>query len=197
MKRSYLLMLSAMGAMALFCGCQSTQSSQGAASTGFLSDYSQLEPAVGGSLRYTNPKYELRDYAKFIVEPVELFFDEQTKAEVGHWDELERLRAHMHRTVITTLEPRYAAVGTKPGAGTARIRIALTGVKKGKPFAMGGASMEAELLDSQTGDQIAALIETQQVRKAYGALSAWADAKAAMDDWARRLYDRLEEARGR
>ena len=197
MKKSGLLILSAIGALVLLCGCQSTPSSHRAAATGFLSDYSQLETTVDGSRRYTNPKYDLRDYAKFIVEPVELFFDEETEAEVGDWDQLQRLRAHMRNTLINTLEPRYAAVGTKPEPGTARIRVALTGVKKGKPFAMGGASMEAELTDSQTGEQIAALIETQRVRKAYGALSPWDDAKAAMDSWARRLYDRLEGARGR
>jgi hypothetical protein len=182
--------------MAMFCGCKSAPPAQSVPSSGFLSNYSQLEPTAGGSLRYTNPAYDLREYAKFIVDPVALYFDEQTRADVGNWDELERLRAYMRKTLINTLEPRYAAVGTKPGLGTARIRVALTGVKKGKPLATGGASMEAELLDSQTGEQIAALVETRQMRKAYGGLSQWDDAKAVMDDWAKRLYDRLEEARG-
>ncbi len=178
-------------------GCRSAQSSEGMPSTGFLSDYSRLEPTSDGGLRYANPKYDLRDYTRFIMDPVELYLDEETKAEAGHWDELERLRAYMRKTVIHTLEPRYAAAGTQPGPGTARIRIALTHVKKGSPFTMGGVSMEAELLDSQTAEQIGALIETRRVRRPYGGLSKWDDAQAAMDDWAKRLYDRLEEARGR
>jgi hypothetical protein len=188
--------LVAVAMMTMFCGCESAPPAATVPSSGFLSDYSLLEPTAGGGLRYANPKYDLRDYSKFIVDPVALYFDEQTKAEVGNWDELERLRAYMRKTLIETLEPRYAAVGTKPGPGTARIRVALTGVKKGKPLATGGASMEAELLDSQTSEQIAALVETRQTRKVYGGLSQWDDAKAVMDGWAKRLYDRLEEARG-
>jgi hypothetical protein len=61
---------------------------------------------------------------------------------------------------------------------------------------LGGASMEFEVLDSQTGVQIGAAIESQLGnRLSLKGMSKWGDAKAVMDDWAKRLRARLDEAR--
>lgn len=62
---------------------------------------------------------------------------------------------------------------------------------------LGGASMEAELLDSQTGEQIGALVEGQKgSRVSLAGLEKWGDAKSVMDDWAERFRKRLDEAHG-
>jgi hypothetical protein len=114
---------------------------------------------------------------------------------VGSWDDLEKIKAYMREALINVLEPRYDAISTGPGPKTARIRIAITNVKKGSVLGLGGASIEAEFLDSLTGEQIAAFLESKQERKPFGAFSSWDDSKAVMDDWAQRLYDRLEESR--
>ena len=177
-------------------GCSSKQTPIEISQTGFLKDYSKLEYTSSTSYRYINPQYKLSGYSKFIVDPVVLHFDSETRTEVGSWEELQQLKSYMQKTVINTLEPRYSAVGTIPGPKTARIRIALTHLKKGSIGNLGSVSMEAELLDSQTNEQIAAIIELHGKRNRYGGLSKWDDAKAAMDDWAKRLYNRLEEARG-
>jgi hypothetical protein len=196
MRTTFLLALSAVAIMMALCGCGSSSSSPAAPATGFLSDYSRLEPISAASRRYVNPKYSLRDYSSFIIDPVELRFKETTAAGVGNWDDLEKLRAYMRRAVINALEPRYTAVATRPGPGTARIRIALTNVEKSAPFKVGAVSMEAELLDSRTGEQIAALIESREKGVPFYGWDPWSGAKAAMDDWGQRLYNRLEEARG-
>jgi hypothetical protein len=117
--------------------------------------------------------------------------------EVLDWDDAERLRAYMRRAIISTLEPRYTAVATRPGPGTARVRIALTNVERSSPFRLGSVSMEAELLDSQTGEQMAAVIESRRKRVRSYSFEPWAGAKAVMDDWAKRFYTSLEEARAR
>ena len=163
--------------------------------SGFLTDYSRLEPISNTSFRYINPKYNLGDYAKFIIEPVEIYFDDKAKAAVMGWDELEKLKSYMRRTLIDTLEPRYNAVGTRIRHGTAIVRIALTNVERAKPFKMGSVSMEMELLDSVTDQQIAALIESRKKEVSFLGLDPWSGAKAVMDDWAQRFYNRLEEAR--
>lgn len=55
--------------------------------------------------------------------------------------------------------------------------------------------MEAELIDSQTAKQLAAVIESQKgKRRPLKGLSKWGDAKAVMKDWAKRLKERLDEA---
>ncbi len=56
----------------------------------------------------------------------------------------------------------------------------------------GAVSIEAEVIDSVTGEQIAALVEA-----CPGDLSAqmpYKEATAAIDDWARRFRERLDEA---
>jgi hypothetical protein len=195
MKKTVVLMVIVSGVLAVICGCGSPQDSGTLPQTGFLSDYSRLKSVSGTSWRYMNPNFKVKDYTRFIIEPVEVYFDDKTKAQVGSGDELEKLKAYMREALVNVLEPRYTAIGALPGPKTARIRIAITNVKKGSAFALGGASIEAEFLDSRTNEQIAAFVESQHARRAFGAFSAWDDAKAAMDDWAQRLYNRLEESR--
>ena len=61
---------------------------------------------------------------------------------------------------------------------------------------MGSVSMETELLDSISGEQIVALMESQKKGVPFYGYEPWSGAKAVMDDWARRFYNRLEEAHG-
>jgi len=182
--------------LVMFTGCESPLASKEITATGFLSDYSGLESISDTSYRYMNPKYDLGNYAAFIIDPVKVIFNKQTKAKVKNWDDLEKLRAYMRRAFINALIPRYNASATRPGRGVARIRIALTNIEKSAPFKLGSVSMEIELLDSQTGEQIGALVESQKKGVAFRGYDPWAGAKAAMDDWAQRFYNRLEEVHG-
>jgi hypothetical protein len=60
-----------------------------------------------------------------------------------------------------------------------------------------GDSLEAEILDTQKGKQIAALVESQLGnRVSLDGYSTWGDAKAIMNDWAKRFRKRLDEAHG-
>lgn len=182
--------------LTMLTGCESPPPSAELPTTGFLSDYSGLKPISKTSYRYINPKYDLGKYAAFIIDPVEVRFSDSTRADVAGWDDLEKLRAYMHRTLTDTLIPRYRATAKRPGPGVARIRIALTNIQRSAPFKLASVSMEAELLDSRTDEKIAALIESQEKGVAFRGYEPWSGAKAAMDDWAKRLYNRLEEAHG-
>ncbi len=182
--------------LTILVGCESPPTTAEMTVTDFLSNYSGLEPISDTSYRYVNPKYDLGNYGSFIVDPVKIIFNEQAKAKVKSWDDLEKLRAYMHRAFIDALEPRYHAVAIRPGPGVARIRIALTNVERSAPFKLGSVSMEVELLDTQTSEQIAALIESQEKGVPFYGYEPWSGAKAVMDDWAQRFYNRLEEAHG-
>ncbi len=195
-KHNIILILATLGSIIVFAGCDSSPPIDEISTTGFLSDYSGLKRISPKSRRYINPKYDLGNYSSFMIKPVELRFKGKTKEGIGNWDELEKLKSYMHRTLIDTLEPRYTAVATRPGPKTAIVRIALTNVEKSKPLRMGSISMEMELLDSITGQQIAALVESQKKGVPFYGLYPWSGAKAVMDDWAQRFYNRLEEARG-
>ncbi|NIW50362.1 MAG: DUF3313 family protein [Gammaproteobacteria bacterium] len=180
----------------MFSGCESSSSSTELPTTGFLSSYAGLKPISKTSYRYINPKYDLGNYTKFIIDPVEVIFSRQTKGEVKSWDDIEKLKAYMPRALVDSLEPRYTVVMTRPGPGVGRIRVALTDVERSAPFKLGSISMEVELLDSQTSEQIAALIESQKKGVPFYGYDPWSGAKAVMDDMAKRFYNRLEEAHG-
>ncbi len=195
MKKASALIIIISAGLISFCGCDSSKNSAAMPQTGFLSDYSMLRPVSGTSWRYMNPKVSVKNYTRFIIEPVELYLDDKSKASVGSLEEPEKLKEYMRNALIDALEPRYVAIGAVPGPRTAKIRVAITNLKKGSAVGMGGATLEAEFLDSQTGEQLAAFVETRKERRAFGAFSEWDDAKAVMDDFAQRLYDRLEESR--
>jgi hypothetical protein len=178
------------GACLTACGCEPEKPK----TVGFLTDYSHLRPETDSKSRYCPPNNRLAQYSRFIVEPVALYLNDKNKAELGRDAHPEELAQYMHDTMVKTLEPRYPVTGVTPGPETGRLRIALTYLKKGSPLTVGGAAIEAELLDSQTGEQLLALREIQERRTGGGTgFSEWDDAKRVMDDWARRFYAALQE----
>jgi len=160
------------------------------------------------SYRYIAPG-RLRDYSKFIIDPVAVHLHRRSAAKKKISEEdLTDLKNYMHTALVKAIEDRYEVV-YRPGPGVARVRVALTDIKKAEILlnihpasklmgaGLGGASLEAELVDSQTGEQIGALVESQLGdRLSLDGLSTWGDAKAIMDDWAGRFRKRLDEAHG-
>ena len=205
MKKTSLLMLLAIAVMAVQYGC----TAQRAQKTGFLSDYSRLEAQSDVSSRYLAPNNRLASYSKFIIDPVVIHFHTRSKAKGKLKEEdLRDLKNYMHDALVKAIEDRYDIV-YQPGHGVARLRSALTDLKKSGivqnvlPISkavgsgLGGASLEAELLDSQTGEQIGAIVESQLGKRlSLDGYSTWGDAKAVMDGWAKRFRKRLDETHG-
>jgi hypothetical protein len=175
--------------------------------TGFLSDYSKLERQSDVSARYRAPGNRLGNYSKFIIDPVVIHFHtgSKTKAKLKEQD-LTDLKNYMHDALVKAIEDKYEVV-YHPAPGVARARIAITDLKKsgiiqnvlpiGKVAGtgLGAASLEGELIDSQTGEQIGALVESQiGKRLSLDGYSTWGDAKGIMDRWARSFRARLDEA---
>jgi hypothetical protein len=201
MKRTIVLMM-VIGVMVIQSGCGPKK----AAHTGFLSDYSKLKARSDVSARYRDLG-RLGNYSKFIIDPVVVHFHTGSKArgKIKEQD-LTDLKNYMHTAIVEAIEDKYEIV-YRPGPGVARGRIAVTDLKKSKivqniiPIGkvagtgLGGASMEAELIDSQTGQQIAALVESQiGERLSLDGYSTWGDAKGIMDRWARTFRASLDEA---
>lgn len=188
----------------IFGGCGSKQ----LVTTGFLSDYSRLGMDSKSSMRYVNPRNGLGNYSKFIVEPVVIHFHAKAKGKETKREELVNLKKYMYDSVVKALSGRYQIVN-QAGTKVARLRIALTDIEKSSPvlnaipqtklsgLGLGSASMEAELIDSVTGEQIGAIVESQEGKRlSLEGLTKWGDAKAVMDGWAKRFRERLDEAHG-
>jgi hypothetical protein len=210
MKKTVFLMVLAIGIMAVQCGC----SAERAGRVGFLSDYSKLKSYSDLSYRYIPSEVVLRRYSKFIIDPVVVHFhtgskaiEERSKGKITEQD-LTDMKNYMHDAIVKAISDQYSVV-YRPGRGVARVKVALTDLKKSNVLlnihpgskllgaGLGGASLEAELVDSQTSEQIAAIMESQLgSRLSLEGYSEWGDAKAIMDGWAKRFRKRLDEAHG-
>lgn len=152
--------------------------------------------------------------------------------------DLQKLKDYFHEALVKALGDAYPVV-TEPAPDVIRLRIALTNLHANKPLAsvatlvvpflwvadagtgvvdgeagstmfVGEASMELEVLDSVSKQQLAALVETN-VAKKYNwtegvkegvtdylrSYSTWAYTKEAMDHWANKLRERMDMVHGK
>ncbi len=197
MKRAIVLLI----LLVVFCGCESKEK----AMTGFLSDYSRLKKESASTLRYVNED-AVRRYSSFIVDPVGVHFYSGSKSE-GKLNEqqLSELTNYMHSKIVEAVQGAGKTVVEQPGAGVARVRASLSDIKKSTAVSVlpqasllgagiGGASMEAEVVDSMTGEQIGAVVDSGTgSRVPFTNLSDLNAAKTVIDGWAKRFKERLIE----
>lgn len=183
---------------------------------GFLSDYSKLKKRSADSFAYLADN-ALGKYDKFIISPVQMYYDgcpvNGTDVEVISGGKIKsqdalQIQTFMREALIASLKDGYQVVN-RPGPGVARLRVAVTGMKKSgfgrnMPLGMitgapvGSVSMEAELLDSISDQQIGAVVETQSGNRfSWVDYSSWDDAMVVMNEWAARFRTRVDEAHGR
>lgn len=173
-----------------------------AVQTGYLSDYSNLERETDSRVAYRSPA--LASYGAFIVDPVEVRIPNEV---LSNEDRAEAAR-HFHQRLVEVLETEGLRVTESPAVGVARVRIALTDVakstwwKKIHPLSRvvgagtGGAAMEAEVIDSVTGEQLAAVVQSGSGNQFdFTAFSTLADVKSAIDAWAARAGRNLKALR--
>ena len=164
---------------------------------GFLSDYSKLKPD-GSNLRFVDESAVSR-YDKFIVDPVTIHFHKGAKGIETDSESMREITDRMRSAIESVLRGRYSIV-SRPGPGVARLRVAITDVKSDTAamnilppmrlsgVGFGGASMEAELVDSRSGAQIGAVIQTQKGSAiSLQGFSEWSSADAVIDAWAKRF----------
>jgi hypothetical protein len=115
----------------LLAGCASTngkaEQDEGPKYTGFLSDYSQLQPVGNGSeaMRYINPQADLKKYKKVLVERIIVWLKDDTAYKGFDPDEMKALTDYFHEAIVRELSSEYPVV-TEPGPDVLRMRIAIT-----------------------------------------------------------------------
>lgn len=175
---------------------------------GFLSDYSRLALMKNDNLRYVDER--VSDYESFIIDPVAILFERDPVNPVFSDKELEDLTQYAvdELTQQLTKNDGYAVVN-EPGQGVARIRIGLAEVDdtigllnvsiytKITGLGLGGLSIEGEIVDSVTGEQIAAAIRwgsgSRVLRAGY---THTGDAKILIDKWAKQIRKQVDERHG-
>jgi hypothetical protein len=191
---------------ALAAGCATVQDP---GQSGFLSDYSNLEEIGANHLSYDSGN--LGNYSKFIIGPVAMLYRQPEEKRIFDDEELEDLQVHFRTAIIEALteDDGFQEVELA-GPGTARLHIGITAVDdtigalnitiytKITGAGLGGAAFEGEVVDSITGEQLAAVSRWGSGSRVLRAgFTHTGDAKILMDRWAKHFRERIDEAHGR
>ncbi len=191
--------------------------------SGFLESYPAFEPGPsdGADLVYVKDGVDFSKYNKVMFDQVVFYLKEDSEYKGIQPEEMKELADKFHLAAIKALEGAYPIVG-EPGAYVLRVRVAITNIEPSNPAAsgittvmpiglalstikkgatgkhtgVGGASMEAEFLDSVTNERLAAAIDTKWGSKLSGMTKLGA-ANEAFEFWSERLRKFLDKAHGK
>jgi len=183
----------------------------------FISGNPQFEPDKDqpGAMIYRKPGVDTSSYKKILIDPIEIFVAKDSEYKGLSADEAKTITDTLRQDLVKELEPDYPVVN-EPGDGVLGIRLAITNVylqtKKrgllgytpigflvtsaadlaGMRMELGRATIEAELLDGGTNEQVAAVIDPLGDNKEGEKLS-WDELGKRLEYYAKRLRARLEE----
>ena len=188
--------------------------------SGFLGDYPEFEPALyaGDALVYVAPGADLKRYQQLLIDPVTVWTDPGASDKAIDPAQLQALADAVRQSFVEKLNGAYP-VATEPGDGVVRLRLAITNVvvtaKSKRPFsrqadvnantiqaAAGGqislrsATAEAELVDSVTGERLAAAIQATGERGGRENPGSWQALQDIIDAWTEGILRRWDFARG-
>jgi len=187
----------------------------GVVKTGFLKDYSILEPGTGASLFYWNPDVDRSKYDKVVIEPVTVWTKKGSKIDLPRED-IERLCKYLDNSVRKEIS-KVKQIVKVSGPDTARLRLAITeavdanvsmnlltsihpgvivvgetyALASGTRLFVGSASIEGELVDSMTGELLMAGVDKRQGGKDFS-IGDWSHVEDAFDFWAKDIVERMQ-----
>lgn len=194
---------------------------QKAPQTGFLSDYSLLQPGKEGQARlvYIKPNVDWHSYTGIFIEPVVFIADAGTHVDAK---DQQVLSSYYYNTMKTHLSDVLPVV-EQPGPHILILRAALTNVTSATPglrtvsvvipqarlinaaqslatdsYAfVGSARGELEIKDGGTGQIVAEAVDGQSGGMSIknAGVWKWGDAENAMDHWAEQAAKRLNGLR--
>jgi Protein of unknown function (DUF3313) len=191
--------------MAGLAGC----AVQAPSATGFLGEGADLRPdkyGNSGLVWSERAGFDWTRYKRVMLDPVVIYLHVQAQGRGLSPDALKKLADEFRDIVVAELGPDYP-VTSQPGADVLRIRAAIIDVVPANPalnvlttavafvpMDMGGASLEAEFLDSQTGERLAAMAETKRGTPTdlKGGFTELGHARSAMKQWAVELKTALQ-----
>jgi hypothetical protein len=207
--------------------CRTTHQVRGSVEeSGFLKDYSQLQPGTGdeAKLLYIAPAVNWAKYTRVYIEPIELWHSEDPDSKLGKLsqEKQQMLVNYFHTALNNSLSKDYTIVD-QAGPGVLVVHGAVTEAKKSRPVSnlistiypmgmalslakqvifgtglgVGECQVEAELLDGQSSQRLAAAVDRRAGTKALRTKfnGTFGDVKLCMDYWSQRLVFKLEQLR--
>jgi hypothetical protein len=201
-------------------GCAKTHETGKPKPKGFISDVSMLQEDPEGkvTLVYINENADFASYDKVWLETITIYVFEGSKLADMPVEKLNKLLAYMRVAFERELGKNNQIVD-EAGPGVIQFRFALTEVSgsnvlldtvttvypparafselkrfvTGKHTAVGQAAFEAEALDAETGERLAAAMSVRAGGKALKTdFDQYRDVKAAIDVWAVTVSERFE-----
>lgn len=192
-----------------------------------VASYPLLQPGKEGeaNLVYMNPKARWRTYDKIMLDAVSVWLGKDSGAKdtgVIPPDDVRDLANSFYQKISAQLAKDYTIVQAS-GPDVMRLSVALTDVENGMPVMdtistivpqahllsegkklatgthafVGGASVEVRLVDSQSGELLAAGIDHRAGGKTLGkGTGYWRDVENIFDYWSAKIRWRLCERRG-
>jgi hypothetical protein len=207
-----LALLVTAGTVFAVCSCSSGSQSP----SGFLSNYKQLNAGFGTAdavATYVKPGVDFNAYDSVILDPVTTVVAAPGLSPAV----CEQLAVNLGNSLASQIGGSFKIVSS-PSPTTLRIRTALTDVIEGQQGGIPTATVhsaphatltgaigseavaafishvafEGEILDSQTGERLAALIDHRLgVKRDASAATSWAAVRSALDQAVIRLRDRF------
>lgn len=189
--------------------------------SGFIGDYASLQP--GGddraALVYFKPGVDFKRYDKLMFERIVVVLNNNAEYQAVDPTTLKELTDYYQAALFNAVKDGYEIVD-QPGPGVLRVRVAITQLKPSNPTAntlstiipvgmvvsgatkavsgdnlgTGEAATEMEVLDSVSGERLAAAVDRRQGGKGVFR-GKWEDTREAFDFWAKRFRQRLDEMR--
>lgn len=176
--------------------------------SGFLGDYSGLrtDPNDKSLEWYEADDFNWLDYHAVMIDPLVISFSSATKKQEVKTKRIHALESRLRQAVERALGPEHPVV-TEPAEGVLRIRAAITDIQPASPtlnvltslvmpvrFDLGGASIEVEFLNAETGERVAAAVDrkTGSRMKAWQGFKRWGDTRGAFRSWGKELKIALE-----
>lgn len=186
--------------------------------SGFLRDYAQLKPnaKLGGEiLTYANADQakHLRRYVAVVVDPVEVYLAADADASKFQARAGESLSRYFERALKKSVGDAFPVVDA-PGPLVLRLRTAIVGVETSdtpgdssveesdrlaKTAKIGNVRIEMELVDSVTGERVAAAVDKAALGSnaevgsyRFERVEKYVAARHAFDEWAERVREFLD-----
>ena len=210
-------------------GCSTTYQIRQVHKSGFLCDYSQFRKGGKdeAQLVYHHPTADIGKYRRILFDPVVIMADHAKSSAFTTMspEQQQAMVNYVDARVREKLQPDYAFV-TAPGPEVMRLRVAITEVEGativldtvssvvpiglaisalerllvGAPASVGKAGVEGEILDSLSGERLAAVVDARAGRKItwrFDKFKRYRTFEDAFDEWTTRLQERLAVLRAR
>jgi hypothetical protein len=186
--------------------------------SGFLTSYDKLKPNAEfeDTLSYIrdDPAKNIHKYVAVIVDPVKIYVATNATAKSFPDNGRTALASYFHEAITRAVGDAFPIV-QEPGPLVLRLRSALIGVDVGgdisqdgkggetlsRALNIGKVGVEIELVDSETGEQIAAAVDQHHLGEGaeigsvnFSREERSREATRALDDWASRLRALLDSA---